>query len=84
MSIEAPNVIYLSVHPLTLDFLRWLDQRPRSYEEAMEAWRTSSPRLSIWEDALADGLFSVERVRSAAALRDVVVLTSAGRDLLAR
>ncbi|MDQ3548299.1 MAG: hypothetical protein M3439_05695 [Chloroflexota bacterium] len=50
----------------------------------MEAWRTSCPRLSIWEDALADGLVSVERVRSAAALRDVVVLTSAGRDLLAR
>ena len=43
----------------TLEFLGWLSERERTYAEAMEAWRTSCPRLSIWEDALADGLVRV-------------------------
>jgi hypothetical protein len=41
---------------LTLQMLGWLDEEPRSYAETIEAWKTSCPRLSIWEDALADGL----------------------------
>jgi len=36
---------------LVLDLLEWVCERPRSYDEAMSAWRTSCPRLSIWEDA---------------------------------
>jgi hypothetical protein len=44
---------------LTLQFLAWLAERPRSYGETMEAWRTSCPRLSIWEDALGDGLIAL-------------------------
>ena len=43
----------------TLEFLGWLSERERTYAEAMEAWRTSCPRLSVWEDALADGLVRV-------------------------
>ena len=42
--------------PLVLDLLEWLVAGPRSYEEVMEAWRTSCPRLSIWEDAVDGGL----------------------------
>jgi hypothetical protein len=38
-----------------LEFLRWVDARPRTYTETMEAWRTSCPRFSIWEDASIDG-----------------------------
>ena len=45
---------------LTLQFLQWLADSPRTYGEAMDAWRTSCPRLSIWEDALREGLISVE------------------------
>src|SRR4029078_10772244 len=41
---------------LTIQFLEWLLERPRTYGETMDAWRTSRPRLSIWEDALAAGL----------------------------
>ena len=41
---------------LTLQMLQWLASGPRDYAEAMEAWRTSCPRLTIWEDAWADGL----------------------------
>ncbi len=44
---------------LTLQFLAWLDERPRSYGEAMDAWRTSCPRLSIWEDAMGEGLIEL-------------------------
>jgi hypothetical protein len=45
---------------LTLQFLDWLAAAPRSYAEVMEAWRTSCPRLSIWEDATADGLVELD------------------------
>jgi hypothetical protein len=41
---------------LTADFLTWLASGPKPYSEVMEAWRTSCPRLTIWEDAVADGL----------------------------
>jgi hypothetical protein len=41
---------------LTLQLLEWLSERPRTYAEVLEAWRTSCPRLSIWEDASIDGL----------------------------
>ncbi len=42
--------------PLTLDFLAWLSAGPQPYAEVMEAWRTSCPRLTIWEDAIDAGL----------------------------
>jgi hypothetical protein len=35
--------------------LEWLDEQPRGYAETIERWKTSCPRLSIWEDAIADG-----------------------------
>ena len=55
---------------LTLQMLEWLAERPRTYGETLEAWKTSCPRLTIWEDAVADGLVRVER--------RTVVLTAAG------
>jgi hypothetical protein len=41
---------------LTLQLLEWIDERQRSYAETIEVWRTSCPRLSIWEDACLAGL----------------------------
>jgi len=41
---------------LMQQFLAWLAEKPRSYAEVMDAWRTSCPRLSIWEDAQLEGL----------------------------
>ena len=41
---------------LLIQFLRWVAERPRTYAEVMDAWRTSCPRQSVWEDAQADGL----------------------------
>lgn len=49
--------------PLTLDFLSWLAAEPRDYADVMEAWRTSCPRLTVWEDAVDAGL--VVRVHAA-------------------
>jgi hypothetical protein len=80
MSIAAQRATYAPAHALTLDFLRWVAEQPRSYEEAMEGWRTSCPRLSIWEDALADGLVAVTRVPGMSG--DCVSVTSLGRELL--
>jgi len=40
---------------LTQQFLAWVAEAPRSYADA-EAWRRSCPHLSIWEDAISDGL----------------------------
>jgi hypothetical protein len=37
---------------LVLDLLEWLSDEPRPYTEVMDAWRTSCPRLTIWEDAV--------------------------------
>jgi hypothetical protein len=41
---------------LTLQLLEWVDERPRSYAETIDAWKSSCPRLTVWEDAVADGL----------------------------
>jgi hypothetical protein len=45
--------------PLTHDLLAWIATTPRTYRDTMEAWRTSCPRLSIWEDAVSDGLVEI-------------------------
>ena len=79
------------MHPGSIDasaglltqFLAWIAARPRTYGQTMEAWRTSCPRISAWEDALLDGL--VAEVETAAGPQhDVrVVLTAAGQERLA-
>ena len=38
--------------PLVLDLVEWIAVEPRLYSEVIETWRTSCPRLTIWEDAV--------------------------------
>ncbi|MCA9291341.1 MAG: hypothetical protein KDA25_09435 [Phycisphaerales bacterium] len=38
-------------HTLLVDLLAWIAARPRTYAETMDAWRTSCPRLPVWEEA---------------------------------
>lgn len=45
---------------LTLQLLEWVAVKPRTHAELMEAWKTTCPRLSIWEDACADNLIGCE------------------------
>lgn len=40
-----------TVGALILDLLEWVGPTPRSYDEVMAVWRTSCPRLPVWEDA---------------------------------
>src|SRR5215208_4029009 len=54
----------MTTDALTLQLLAWVTARPRTYQETMEAWRTTCPRLTIREDAIADGLVSVESAKS--------------------
>jgi len=63
---------------LILDLLEWLVKRDRSYEEVMDAWRTSCPRLPVWEDANDRGLVMKEEVQG----RCIVRVTSTGLALL--
>src|SRR5580698_4127704 len=44
------------VEALILDLLAWVAMRERTYEDVMNAWRTSCPRLPVWEDANDRGL----------------------------
>jgi hypothetical protein len=66
--------------PLILDLVEWVARQPRAYAEVMDAWRTSCPRLPVWEDAVERGL--VERRTEAGAA--VVRVTAAGLDHLQR
>jgi hypothetical protein len=45
---------------IMIQFLSWMADRPRSYAETMDAWRTSCPRLSVWEDAVIAGLVRLD------------------------
>ncbi|MEA2882907.1 MAG: hypothetical protein QOH32_2163 [Bradyrhizobium sp.] len=65
--------------PLILDLLEWIAREPRSYAEVIDAWRTSCPRLTVWEDAIDRGF----AVREHAQGREVMIrLTAAGRAFL--
>lgn len=46
------------VEPLILDLLEWIGPRPRRYAEILEAWRTSCPRLPVWEEANVRGFIA--------------------------
>jgi hypothetical protein len=63
---------------LTLQFLEWVAEAPRSHADVMETWRSSCPRLSIWEDALLEGLVRYDGARRR------VELTPRGLEALGR
>ena len=65
---------------LICDFVAWLAAGPRTYDEVMEGWRTSCPRLTVWEDALDRRL--VARARDETG-RPCVLVTDEGRAWLA-
>ncbi|CAH0308005.1 hypothetical protein [Roseomonas sp. CECT 9278] len=44
------------LRPLILDLVAFVAERPRPYAEVLDAWRTSCPRLTVWEDAVDAGL----------------------------
>lgn len=73
------RIVNIANKALVLDLIEWIAREPRPYSQVMDAWRTSCPRLPIWEDAVDLGLVSCER-RDGAGM--VVTLTPAGRSFL--
>jgi len=70
----------MATDALTLQLLNWVAETPRTYDETMQAWRSTCPRLTIWEDAVSDGLLVVTEGQS---MRDAkVLLSDSGRELL--
>jgi hypothetical protein len=65
--------------PLILDLLEWIAREPRTHADVIDAWRTSCPRLTVWEDAIDRGFAA----RDHATGREVMIaLTAAGRAFL--
>jgi D-3-phosphoglycerate dehydrogenase / 2-oxoglutarate reductase len=60
-----------TVDTLILDLLEWLGSGPRPYDEVLDAWRTSCPRLPVWEEANVRGF--IERGRDAGGVQTVWV-----------
>ncbi len=60
----------------TVQLLLWIAEQPRTYAETIEVWKTSCPRLAVWEDALAADLVRLDR--------RCVLLTAAGIARVAR
>ncbi len=65
---------------LVFDLVEWVAKEPRTYRQTMEAWRTSCPRLTVWEEAVDRKLVKrgVDREGQVS-----VAVTSAGRRFLA-
>ena len=65
--------------PLVLDFVEWIARQPRLYSEVVDTWRTSCPRLTIWEDAADAGYVMRE---ATAGVGTIVTVTDAGEQWL--
>jgi hypothetical protein len=65
---------------LILDLLEWIGPEARPYREVIEAWRTSCPRLPVWEEANDRGLIEQHYSQGAGA---VVRVSALGAKLLA-
>jgi hypothetical protein len=72
----------MSNDALTRQLLDWIGQEPRTYIDTMEAWRTSCPRLTIWEDATSAGL--IQRVPRSTIQDAKVRVTEIGQAYLQR
>lgn len=56
---------------LLLDLVEWIGKGSKNYDDVMAAWRTSCPRLQIWEDAVDHGLVSRRHAAAGGSLVDV-------------
>jgi hypothetical protein len=77
------------VDALVIELLEWIGPNGRPYAEVMDAWRTSCPRLPVWEEASARGYIVREHVTGAGALISVspiglAALNRAGRAFTTR
>jgi hypothetical protein len=67
---------------LILDLVEWVADEARPCEDVMDAWQTSCPRLTVWEDAPYRGYLTRDKVRCDGRLTTIISTTSAGRTYL--
>jgi hypothetical protein len=75
---KSDSATFEPISLIMVQFLGWVAERPRTYPETMEAWHSTCPRLSVWEDAVIDRLVRIDDGAGRA-----VVLTDKGRAVLA-
>jgi D-3-phosphoglycerate dehydrogenase len=68
------------IESLILDLLEWVVKGERAYDEVIDVWRTSCPKLQVWEDANDRSLIASEIVNG----RCIVKVTASGHALLER
>lgn len=44
-----------TLDPLMRDLIEWVGNEPKPYRDVLDAWRTSCPRLTVWEEAAERG-----------------------------
>ena len=76
---QTADPLVQTADPLVLDFVEWIAREPRVYFEVVSTWRTSCPRLTIWEDAADAGYVARDTTPG---LGTVVTVTDAGERLL--
>ncbi|CAN7300864.1 hypothetical protein LJR090_002209 [Bosea sp. LjRoot90] len=65
--------------PLILDLVEWVARDERSHAELLEIWRTSCPRLTVWEDAVDRGYLTRQDRRVTVTRKGQELLSSHGR-----
>jgi D-3-phosphoglycerate dehydrogenase len=70
-----------TIEPLILDLLEWIGPHSRPYAEVLDAWRTSCPRLPVWEEANERGFIMQHHEPEAGSSVSVSAL---GREHLAK
>ena len=74
---DSDQELALQNAALTRQLLEWIASGRHTYDDAMQTWRSSCPRHTIWEDALLAGLIDHAGERNA-----ILTLTARGRALL--
>jgi hypothetical protein len=77
--LHRSPVPHTTTDALVLDLLEWVGPEPRPYAEVLEAWRTSCPRLTVWEDANDRGFIARHHESTRGAL---VSVSAAGAQYL--
>ena len=67
------------IDPLVRDFVEWIAKEPRTYRDANDAWRTSCPRLMVWEAATERGYVTRKLLEGQG---PCLVATEAGREFV--
>jgi hypothetical protein len=68
-----------TLDPLVLDLVEWVAKEPRPYADVIDAWRTSCPRLTVWEEAVDRGFLVRESTNGRGT---IVVVTTLGHGFL--